>query len=379
MILPTATVGVLGGGQLGRMFVFRAHEMGYRTVVLDPDPVSPAGTVAGEHLCASYDDEAALRSLAKRCRAVTTEFENVPAGALALLAELTGVSPSAVAVAIAQDRILEKTHFADAGFPTAAFLPVRTSADANSAFQRLGRSALLKTSRLGYDGKGQAQVESAKECMAAFALFGGVECILEERLDLECELSVILARGSDGETAVYPAGENVHRGGILHTTVVPARVAPPLSADAAGLAVRAAESLDYVGVMGLELFVADGGRLYLNEMAPRPHNSGHYTIDAAATDQFEQQLRAMCQLPLGSTRLLSPVAMVNLLGDLWTDGEPKWGGALAVPGVRLHLYGKAEPRMGRKMGHLTCVSESPDAALKGVLEAYNRLDGAALT
>jgi 5-(carboxyamino)imidazole ribonucleotide synthase len=250
---------------------------------------------------------------------------------------------------------------------------VRSEDEAAEAFTRLGRPGLLKTSRLGYDGKGQAVVTSPEACRVRYRQFGGVECILEERLDLERELSIILARGPDGTSAVYPAGENVHRNGILHTTVVPARVAPSLAQEAADMALGVAESLEYVGVMGVELFVANGGRLYVNEIAPRPHNSGHYTIDASATDQFEQQLRAMCSLPLGSTRLLSPVAMVNLLGELWHAGEPAWATALAVPGVRLHLYGKSEARAGRKMGHLTCVAGTADEALAGAMRAYDGL------
>lgn len=373
MILPGATLGMLGGGQLGRMFVFRAHELGYRVVTLDPKLASPAGLVADEQLTAAYDDESALRTLASRCSAITTEFENVPAGTLALLTSLTSVSPSSVAVAIAQDRILEKTHISDAGFATAAFLPVRSAGEAGDAFARLGRVGLLKTSRLGYDGKGQATVATPEECVAEFRKFGGVECILEEKLDLERELSVILVRGADGAVAVYPAGENVHRNGILHTTMVPARVAPSLAQEAAEIALGVAESLEYVGVLGVELFVANGGRLYVNEIAPRPHNSGHYTIDASATDQFEQQLRAMCGLPLGSTRLLSPVTMVNLLGDLWAHGEPAWEKALAVSGVRLHLYGKSEARPRRKMGHLTCVAETSEKAWAGAMRAFEGL------
>lgn len=373
MILPGATLGMLGGGQLGRMFIFRAHELGYRVVTLDPHPASPAALVADEHLAAPYDDEAALRTLASRCAAVTTEFENVPAGTLALLASLTRVSPSAVAVAIAQDRILEKTHLTDARFATAAFLPVRSIKEAAESFARLGRAGILKTARLGYDGKGQALVGSPEECAEQFERLGRVECILEERLQLEHELSVIVARSMDGATAAYSPGENVHRNGILHTTVVPAPVASSVAQEAVEIAIGVAESLEYVGVMGVELFVANGDKLYVNEIAPRPHNSGHYTIDASATDQFEQQLRTMCGLPLGSTRLLSPVAMANLLGDLWQGGEPAWDRALAVPGVRLHLYGKTEARPGRKMGHLTCVAVTGTEALAGAMRAYEGL------
>lgn len=373
MILPGATLGVLGGGQLGRFFVLRAHDLGYRVTVMDPDPASPAGLIADRHIAAPFTDEAALRALGTSCQAITTEFENVPAAALALLASLTRVSPSAVAVAVAQDRLLEKTHLADAGFGTAAFLPVRSREEAAEAAERLGRPGILKTSRLGYDGKGQAPVNAPSECQAAFESLGSVECILEERLHLETELSVILARGADGEVAVYPPAENVHRNGILHSTVVPARVGASVAREAGELAAGVAASLEYVGVLGVELFVANGGQLYVNEIAPRPHNSGHYTLDAAVTDQFEQQLRAMCGLPLGSTELLSPVAMVNLLGDLWASGEPRWDRALGLHGVRLHLYGKAEPRASRKMGHLACLAESADSALTKALEAYNAL------
>ncbi len=375
MILPGATLGMLGGGQLGRMFAFRSHEMGYRVVVLEPDPHSPAGAVADEHIVARYDDEAALRELASKSAVVTTEFENVPAPALALLETLTRVTPPPSAVAVAQDRIAEKTHLQNAGFPTADFAAVGSSSEAASAARRLGGRCILKTARLGYDGKGQAPVSNADEAVQAYAAMGGVPCILEEMLTLERELSVVLARGADGNMAVFPVGENVHRGGILHSTVVPAAINEELSADAQGLAERVADSLAYVGVLGVELFVANKGQLYVNEIAPRPHNSGHYTIDACATDQFEQQVRAACGLPLGDTRLVSPVAMINLLGDLWAEGEPAWGKALAEPGLRLHLYGKAEPRPGRKMGHLTVLAASPGEALQRAERAYAALGG----
>ncbi len=375
MILPGATLGMLGGGQLGRMFAFRAHEMGYRVVVLEPDPQSPAGAVADEHIVARYDDEDALRQLAGKSDAVTTEFENVPAPALSLLEVLTRVTPSPSAVSVAQDRIAEKTHLENAGFPTARFAAVGSSGEAVSAARRLGDSCILKTARMGYDGKGQALVDSPDEAAEAYAALGGVPCILEERLTLEREISVVLARGSDGKSAVFPVGENVHRGGILHSTMVPAAISRELATEAQELAQHVAESLAYVGVLGVELFVANGGQLYVNEIAPRPHNSGHYTIDACATDQFEQQVRAACGLPLGDTRLVSPVAMINLLGDLWAYGEPAWDLALAEPGLRLHLYGKAEPRPGRKMGHLTVLAETAQEALAIAERAYAALGG----
>ena len=375
MILPGATLGVVGGGQLARMFAMRARTMGYRVVVLEPSPRSPAGAVADHQIEAAYDDAEALRDLAEQCDAVTTEFENVPAETLRALAATLPVTPPANAVAIAQDRILEKEHLQRSGFPTAPFVPVRTRADAATAFAAVGGPAILKTSRFGYDGKGQASVSDAASTAAAFDEFGARECILERRLDLEIELSVVLARGRDGAVAAFPAGENRHVGGILDLTVVPARVRPPLAGDARDLAVAVAESLDYVGVLGVELFVAEGGRLFVNEVAPRPHNSGHYTIDACACDQFEQQIRTLCGLPLGDPRLLAPVAMVNLLGDAWEQGEPRWDRALAVPGVRLHLYGKSEARPGRKMGHLTAVGSDVDKVVAAAEGARAALTG----
>jgi 5-(carboxyamino)imidazole ribonucleotide synthase len=373
VILPGATVGVLGGGQLGRMFVLRARTMGYRTVVLDPDPGSPAGQVADLHLRADYTDPAALERLAAECAAVTTEFENVPAEALDRLARSCRVRPPVQAVAVTQDRISEKQFLERAGFPTAPFRPVRDDGELARAVREVTLPALLKTSRLGYDGKGQAAVDRAEDAPTAFRSLGGVPCVLEERLALETELSVVLARGDDGAVAAFPAGENRHRDGILETTVVPARVDEALLEEARITACRVATALAYVGVLGVEMFVANGGRLYVNELAPRPHNSGHYTLDACATDQFEQQLRALCALPLGEPRLLTPVAMINLLGDLWSSGEPRWAEAFRRPGVKLHLYGKAEPRPGRKMGHLNCLADDPDRALALALEARHAL------
>jgi 5-(carboxyamino)imidazole ribonucleotide synthase len=373
VILPGDTLGVLGGGQLGRMFAQRARAMGYRVVVLEADPRSPAGQVSDEQIEAAYDDPAALDQLAERCAGVTTEFENVPAASLARLATHVRVHPSAAAVAVTQERIGEKSFLRDHGFATAAFAPVRGASDIEGACAGAGLPGILKTARLGYDGKGQAVVTSAGEARAAFERFGGVPCILERKLALECEVSVVLARGADGVTAPFPVGENVHRDGILHTTTVPARVTPALAREAQEVAARIATALDYVGVLGVELFVAEGGRLFVNELAPRPHNSGHYTLDACSVDQFEQQVRALAGLPLHRPRLLSACCMVNILGDSWADGEPRWDRALAMPGVRLHLYGKREPRPGRKMGHLTCLAESPDAALQLATAAHDAL------
>jgi 5-(carboxyamino)imidazole ribonucleotide synthase len=373
VILPGATLGVLGGGQLGRMFTLQARSMGYRVAVLDPEPQSPAGSVADSHLQADYEDDAALDKLARCCAAITTEFENVPAHVLERLSHSTIVRPPVNAVATAQDRIAEKTFFQKHGFPTANFHPVRNPEELRRALASIRRPALLKTSRMGYDGKGQALVSGESEAMAAFQKFGAVPCVLEERVELERELSVILARGHKGEIATFPPAENRHTQGILETSVVPARVPEPIAREARELAMAVAESMAHVGVLGVELFVGQGGKLLVNEVAPRPHNSGHYTLDACSADQFEQQLRTLCGLPLAQPWLLSPVAMINLLGDLWAGGEPRWEEALRRPGVRLHLYGKAEARPGRKMGHLNCLAATSDQALALAIETRDAL------
>ena len=373
MILPGATVGVLGGGQLGQMFTLRARSMGYHVVVLDPDPHSPAGAVADAQIQTSYDDERGLQELASRCAAITTEFENVPAVALEQLSRQGVVRPPVNAVATAQDRIAEKTFFRSRGFGTAEFRPVHSRAELLAALQEVPLPALLKTSRLGYDGKGQALVANEQDATRAFDAFGQVPCVLEQRVTLDRELSIILARGADGDIALFPVAENRHRDGILETSVVPARIDGKLANEARDLASAAAEALSYVGVLALELFVTSTQQLLVNEMAPRPHNSGHYSMDACSVDQFEQQLRTLCGLPLARPWLLSPVAMINLLGDLWSDGEPRWSEALRHPGVRLHLYGKAEARPGRKMGHLNCLASDVDHALTTAFEARNAL------
>jgi 5-(carboxyamino)imidazole ribonucleotide synthase len=377
VILPGATVGVLGGGQLGRMFTLQARTMGYRVVVLDPDPHSPAGAVADRQIRAAYDDDRALAELSRSCAAITTEFENVPAAALARLSQTSVVRPPIDAVATAQDRIAEKTFFQSRGFATAAFRTVQNRQELIAAVAAIPLPALLKTSRLGYDGKGQASVDTEADALRAFERFGEVPCVLEERLALECELSVILARGADGDIATFPPAENRHRDGILETSVVPARISERLAYQAQELATAIAVAMSYIGVLGVELFVAGGGQLLVNEMAPRPHNSGHYTLDACSADQFEQQLRTLCELPLARPWLMSPVAMINLLGDLWNRGEPKWEEALRRPGVRLHLYGKSEARPGRKMGHLNCLAPDADRALALALETRDALRAAA--
>jgi len=381
MILPGATLGMLGGGQLGRMFTVAARTLGYEVIVLDPDPDSPAGKLASDHVCADYEDATALEYLASTCAAVSTEFENVPAASLEWLAQRCVVRPGARAVAITQDRIHEKTFLREQGFPTAAFAVIRGEADLAAAVQAIPGDAILKVSRFGYDGKGQARAEGAAAVRAAWESMKREACVLEQRLPLDVELSVVLARSADGSTAAWPVGENRHVNGILDTTIVPARVPASLQQEAVDMAGRIATTLDYIGVLAVEFFVS-GGALRVNEIAPRPHNSGHYTLDACVTDQFEQQVRALCGLPLGSPRLLSPVVMVNLLGDLWRDGHPPpWPDLLAHPQAKLHLYGKREARPGRKMGHFTVLGGSADQALEEALRLQHALrqTGAGLT
>ncbi|MGZ4772589.1 MAG: 5-(carboxyamino)imidazole ribonucleotide synthase [Ilumatobacteraceae bacterium] len=356
MITPPATLGVLGGGQLGQYFVVAARTMGYRTIVLEPDADAPAGRVADEHLVAAFDDERALLHLAQTCRAVTTEFENPPAAALQWLADHTVVRPSPAAVAITQDRRAEKAFLRRTGVPIAPFSVIESADDVEAA-AAFEYPAILKTARLGYDGKGQISVVTHDRLAIAWDELQRQPSVLEKRLNLDRELSVVLARTTTGQTAVYPVGINTHVDGILDCTVVPGNW--PRASE---LAREIAAELDYVGVLAVEMFVVDG-QLLVNELAPRPHNSGHWTLDAARTSQFEQQVRAVCGLGLGDPSLQAPaVAMVNLLGDLWADGEPNWSVALAHPSVSLHLYGKLTPRPGRKMGHLTVTAETPDDA-----------------
>lgn len=366
-LLPGATLGVVGGGQLGRMFALAARVMGYRVVVLDPAPHSPAGQVADIHLKADYTDAVALLRMGSLCDAVTTEFENVPAATMEMLAKHCLVAPTATALAVAQDRLAEKTHARDSGCETAPFANIETPADLDAAWQAIGAPALLKTRRLGYDGKGQVRVDSREDLTDAFSRLGKVSCLLEGFLPLEREVSVVLARNAGDQVAFFPVAENRHRNGILDISIVPARIPETLAEKARDMAAHLARELDYVGVMAVEFFVLRDGRIVFNEMAPRPHNSGHYTLDATACDQFQQQVRALCGLPLGDTRLLSPVVMVNLLGDAWTP-QPRWDELLKHPEVQLHLYGKAEARPGRKMGHYNCLAPTVDEALALALE-----------
>ena len=352
MITPPAMLGILGGGQLGRYFVMAARTMGYRTTVLEPDPHSPAGAVSDVHIVAAYDDPAALDQLAATCAVVTTEFENAPATAMERLAAHIPVRPSSSAIAITQDRVAEKQFLVDIGVAVAPYIVIDGDDDITSA-AGFTFPAILKTARLGYDGKGQVRCASYADLAPGWEQLGRVTCVLEQRMNLTRELSVVLARGADGTTACYPVSQNQHVHGILDVSYAPANLPGTGHADAGELGTYIAEELGFVGVMGVEMFVV-GNDVLVNELAPRPHNSGHYTLDACVSSQFEQQVRAICGLALGDTKLLVPgVAMVNLLGDMWANGEPNWAKALQHGSAHLHLYGKSEPRAGRKMGHLT--------------------------
>ena len=374
VILPGATLGVLGGRQLGRMFVHAAQAMGYSTAVLDDDAASPAGLVSQHHIRAGYEDPQGLAELARLCAAVTTEFENVPAAALDILACSLPVSPAGGAVAIAQDRAAEKAHFVRCGVPVAPHAVIATPAQLAAVDAGL-LPGILKTARLGYDGKGQARVKTPQELAAAWDDLGRVPCVLEKMLPLAHECSVIVARGRDGHVVHLPVQRNLHRGGILAVTEVHAGNLPPGQASQALAAAKSvADGLDYVGVLCVEFFVLQDGALVVNEIAPRPHNSGHYSQNACDVSQFELQVRAMAGLPLVQPRLHSPAIMLNLLGDLWFRGgdgpaTPPWDEVLALPGCHLHLYGKRDAKRGRKMGHLNVTGATPGAVRATALKA----------
>ena len=371
-IVPRSTLGMLGGGQLGRMFVIAARTMGYDVIVLDPDPNSPAGGVASEHLARVYDDTNALDYLAQHCAVVTTEFENIPALTLAYLAKKVAVHPSANVLHIAQHRKLEKQFFRDQGLDTADFIALESEADLEAARDFIF-PAILKTSMLGYDGKGQVVCECFTDLKAAFEQVGKKHCLLEQRIDLACEVSVVLGRSTSGDVTCFPIAENSHANGILDVTLVPASISSALAEQAIDAATRIANGLDYCGVLAVEFFISTDERVLVNEMAPRPHNSGHYTLDACATSQFEQQVRMVCGLPAGSCDLHTPVAMWNLLGDIWPeDAEPEWAAVLENELAKLHLYGKTEARPGRKMGHINCLGESLEDA-KALLDKVRNI------
>ena len=370
-----ATLGVMGGGQLGRMFVHAAQAMGYYTAVLDPDPASPAGLVSHHHIQTDYLDEQGLAQLMQRCAAITTEFENVPAPALFTLGAHRFVAPASDAVAIAQDRAAEKAHFVKCGVPVAPHAVIETETQLAAVTDDL-LPGILKTARMGYDGKGQVRVKTRAELVAAWAELKQVPCVLEKMLPLKDECSVIVARSGTGEMVHFPVQRNLHRGGILAVTEVNSGVIDPALAQQAVAATKAiAEGLQYVGVLCVEFFVLEGGqeggRLVVNEIAPRPHNSGHYTLDACDQSQFDLQVRTLAGLPLAQPRQHSPAIMLNLLGDLWGGkGEsPAWDKVLALPGTHLHLYGKLSARKGRKMGHLNITGTTPEAVRATALQA----------
>ena len=375
VLLPGETLGLMGGGQLGRMFAQAAATMGYHVAVIEPGTTSPAGEVSREQINAKYNDESGLAQLASKVKAVTTEFENVPAPSLEYL-EKQGlrVCPPASAVAVTQDRNVEKHYISEvAGVPVAPNAAVHSMADIDALDPTL-LAGILKTARLGYDGKGQARVQTLDDVREAFKAFGEVDCVLEKRMNLKLEVSVIVARNLQGETATFPVSENFHRNGILAVSVLPARIDEDTANRARAYAAKIATALNYVGVLCVELFVLEDGSLLVNELAPRPHNSGHATIDACVTSQYEQQVRTMADLPLGSTEQHSYAVMLNILGDEWFDEEgtmrdPDWAGVTAIPGVKLHIYGKAEARRARKMGHVTVLGTTADEAMARAREA----------
>jgi len=372
-ILPGATVGVLGSGQLGRMLALAARRMGYRIHTFSPERGTPTGQVADREITAAYDDLDAVRTFATDVDVVTLEFENIPAATVEAIAAIVPVRPSGTVLHTTQHRIREKTFLRDAGFPVTPFCPVATQGDLRAGLAAFGYPAILKTAAFGYDGKGQTKIGAPEDADAAFALFAGRAAILEAFVAFEREVSVVAARGLDGSFAQFGVVENTHTNHILDTTVAPAAVPPETARDAIAITRGILDTLGVVGVACVEFFLTDSGALLVNEIAPRPHNSGHFTVDACATSQFEQQLRAVCGLPLGATEQLRPAAMANLLGDLWQQGEPDWAAACAFPNVKLHLYGKATPRTGRKMGHLTALAGSTDEALRAVRAARDAL------
>jgi 5-(carboxyamino)imidazole ribonucleotide synthase len=372
-ILPGSTIGVLGSGQLGRMFAMAARRMGYRVHTFSPDEDTPTGQVADVEVTASYEDLDALRAFAGGVDVVTFEFENVPIEAIDAVEELAPVRPSGVALHTAQQRAREKTFLADRGVPTAPFAAAATLDELWDAVSQVGTPAVIKTAAFGYDGKGQHRVTSQADVERIWAAIGHQEAVVEKFVSLQAEVSIVAARGLDGQTAQYAAFENRHRNHILDLTTVPAAIPAADAQRAAEIARTILEELQYVGVLCVEFFVSTGGELLVNELAPRPHNSGHLTCDAAVTSQFEQQVRAVCGLPLGSPDIPRPAAMANLLGDLWADGEPNWAAACRFSDVKLHLYGKTDPRPGRKMGHLTATGRTVEEAQDRVVAARDAL------
>ena len=373
VIPPGSALGVLGSGQLGRMFAIAARRMGYRVHTFSPDDDTPTGQVADVEVTASYDDLEALRTFARNVDVVTFEFENVPVEAIDAIEAIVPVRPSGAALHIAQQRAREKAFLADKGFPTGPFARATSLEELWNAVAQLGTPAVIKTAAYGYDGKGQHKVTTPADVEHIWNEIGHQEAIVEKFIQLQAEISVIAARGLDGEIAEFPPFENRHRNHILDLTTVPAAVPRAVADRALEITRSILQELQYVGVLCVEFFLSTDGELLVNELAPRPHNSGHLTFDATITSQFEQQVRAICSLPLGSTELLRPAAMANLLGDLWLEGEPNWAALFRFPDVKLHLYGKTNPRPGRKMGHLTATGRTVEQAQDRVLSARDAL------
>jgi 5-(carboxyamino)imidazole ribonucleotide synthase len=373
VIPPGSTIGVLGSGQLGRMMAIAARRMGYRVHTYSPAEETPTGQVADLEIAADYEDLDAIRAFAKGVHVITFEFENVSTEAAAAAAEIVPVRPSGAALHITQQRAREKGFLADRGFPATPCEAVATLDELAVALGQIGVPAIVKTAAFGYDGKGQHRVDSIEAAERVWALVGHQEAIVERVVDFAHELSVVAARGLDGAFVHFGAIENTHTNHILDLSVAPARVDSRVANEAVTITRKIMEELDYVGVLCVEFFLTRDGRLLVNEIAPRPHNSGHFTFDACITSQFEQQVRAVCGLPLGAPTQMRPAAMVNLLGDLWANGEPDWSGALALPEIKLHLYGKAEPRPGRKMGHITALGETVDEAIEKAIAARDLL------
>jgi 5-(carboxyamino)imidazole ribonucleotide synthase len=367
VIAPGQTIGVLGGGQLGRMLAQAAQTLGYRVHVFEPAGPCPAGAVANKEVNASYDDIAALTAFARACDVITYEFENIPAAPLAAIAPIVPLHPRADVLHTTQNRQREKAWLKANGFPHVRFAEA-LEGDIATAVADVGLPCVVKTADFGYDGKGQMKVADARDLEQAAAIFRGRRCVVERWVEFSCEISVIVARGATGETKAFPVAENIHTRHILDFSIVPARIEPRVAAAAEALAIAIAQKLGVVGLVAVEMFVATNGEVLVNELAPRPHNSGHWSIDGCETSQFEQHVRAVCGLPLGSVAVREPTVMVNILGDAWqwrddrVAGDPNWSAILAAPKTKLHLYGKAEPRIGRKMGHFTVRADSVDNA-----------------
>jgi len=370
MILPGATLGMLGGGQLGRMFVTAAQTMGYKVIVLEPDVNSPAGIISDQHICAKYTDETALAQLAELCDAVTTEFENIPATVLSFLEAKTVVHPSSKALSSTQNRLVEKAFIESLGINVAPYAAIRSMEEIDAIAGSFQFPAIIKAASFGYDGKGQAVCQTADDVRAAFSALNEVECVLEQRINLEREISTVLARSQSGDVTNFPVAENVHVNGILHSTTVPSSVPEAQAQKAIEMADTIADGLGYVGTMAVEFFISKEGDILANEIAPRPHNSGHFTLDACETSQFEQQVRMLCGLPSGNCELTSPVVMMNLLGDVWGSSQPHWETLLSQPQNKLHLYGKKEARPGRKMGHFNVLAETVEQATEIALQTF---------